>query len=159
MIVVLGGLVSTIVGGWLADFLRPRWNGAYFRLSAVGMVIGFGFFMGVIFTTFPTAWAFTFLTVFCLFLNTGPTNTILSNVIHPTVRQMAVAINIFIIHAFGDVISPAVIGRVAGPEMNFDRGFLVVSGMILLSGLFWWLGARYLQRDTELAPTRIHTAV
>jgi MFS family permease len=156
MIVVISGLFSTIAGGWLADYLRPLWRGAYFRISAVGMFIGFGFFMGVLYTAFPQAWWFTFLTVFCLFLNTGPTNTILSNVIHPTMRQMAVAINIFIIHSLGDVISPAIIGWIAGPELNFDRGFLVVSGMILLSGILWWLGGRFLQRDTELAPTRIH---
>jgi len=40
-------------------------------------------------------------------------------------------------------------------EGNMNFGFMAVSGAILLSGVFWLWGARYLQRDTELAPTRI----
>jgi MFS family permease len=158
IIIVIAGLLSTLAGGWLADILRKRVHGAYFLVSGAGMFVGFGFFLSVLFSPLDWAWYFLFLAVFCLFLNTGPTNTILTNVIHPMMRQMAVALNIFIIHAFGDVISPTIIGWIAGPEENLHLGFLIVSGMILLSGVFWWLGGRYLQRDTELAPTRIHSA-
>ena len=51
-----------------------------------------------------------FLTCFCLFFNTGPTNTILANVTHPSMRAAGFALNIFVIHALGDVISPVIIG-------------------------------------------------
>jgi MFS transporter, Spinster family, sphingosine-1-phosphate transporter len=155
MIVVASGLLSTILGGWLADVFRRRWKGAYFKVSSLGMFIGFFFFIAVLYTPFPLSWWLLFLTVMCLFLNTGPANTVLSNVVHPCMRQMAVAMNILVIHAFGDVISPTIIGAIAGPEKNFKLAFLVVSGMILLSGIFWWLGARYLEEDTAAAPTRL----
>jgi hypothetical protein len=38
---------------------------------------------------------------------------------------------------------------------NQDVSFLLVSLAVLLGGLFWLWGARYLERDTELAPTRL----
>ena len=74
------------------------------------MVLGFPCLLLVIYLPFPLAWVFLFLTIFCLFFNTGPTNTILANVTHASVRASAFALNIFIIHLLGDVISPPVIG-------------------------------------------------
>jgi MFS transporter, Spinster family, sphingosine-1-phosphate transporter len=119
------------------------------------MVIGF------LMTPFPYAWLFVFLAVFCLFFNTGPTNTILANVTHPAVRASAFALNILIIHLFGDALSPPLMGLISrlfssSPDQpNFAAGFVVVSALMLLGGLAWLWGARYLERDTELAPTRL----
>jgi hypothetical protein len=36
-----------------------------------------------------------------------------------------------------------------------NAAFLVVGMMFLVSGVIWLIGARYLERDTELAPTRL----
>ena len=36
-----------------------------------------------------------------------------------------------------------------------NAGFMAIAVSILISGLFWLWGARYLERDTALAPTRI----
>lgn len=151
IIVVIGSLLSTVLGGWAADWLRPRLSGAYFIVSGVTMFFGFVFFLATIYSSFPAAWYFMFLSVFFIFANTGPTNTILANVVHPAMRQMAVAICILIIHSLGDVISPPIIGWVAGPAEELDKGFLVVSGMIFLSGIIWCLGARHLDKDTANA--------
>jgi sugar phosphate permease len=153
-ITVVAGLLSTLLGGWAGDKLRNRFSGSYFLVSGAAMLLGFFFFLGVLWMPFPAAWIMVFLSVFCLFFNTGPTNTILANVIHPSMRASAVALNIFLIHALGDAVSPAIIGKVAG-RSDLKMGFLVVSAMILVSGVLWLWGARYLQRDTELAPKRL----
>ena len=92
-----------------------------------------------------------FLACFCLFFNTGPTNTILANVTHPSMRAAGFALNIFVIHTLGDVLSPVVIG-VLSDKYSLTVGFLVVGVMFLVAGAFWLLGARHLQRDMELAP-------
>jgi len=102
----------------------------------------------VLWTPFPFAWVFLFLAVFCLMFNTGPTNTILANVTHPSVRASAFALNIFIIHALGDAVSPMIIGFINGYAKNMNAGFLTVSLMFLVAGVLWWWGARYLERDT-----------
>jgi MFS family permease len=96
-----------------------------------------------------------FLAGFCLFFNTGPTNTILANVTHPSIRATAFAVNIFVLHALGDVISPPLLGLIAGLSHSMDAAFVVISLMTLAGGVLWLWGARHLARDTALAPTRL----
>lgn len=150
IIVVVTGLFATLAGGILGDLLRTRIRGSYFVVSGVGMLLGFVLFLLTLFVPFPYAWFVMAAAIFCLFFNTGPTNTILCNVVHASMRSTGFALNIFIIHAFGDAFSPTVIGYIADLS-NFTTAFLVVSGMILLSGLLWLWGAIHLERDTQNA--------
>jgi MFS family permease len=153
-ITVVSGLLATLLGGVAGDWLRGRFAGSYFLVSGAAMLLGFPMVLGFLWTPFPLSWVFMFLAVFCLFFNTGPTNTILANVTHPAVRASAFAINILVIHALGDVISPPILGVISG-IWDMDTGFIVVSVMMLIGGLLWLWGARYLERDTALAPTRL----
>jgi len=156
-ITVAAGLLGTVSGSLLGEKLRPRYSGSYFLVSGLGMLAGFPFFLAVLVTPFPAAWVLIFCAEFCLFFNTGPTNTVLANVTHPAVRSSAFAVNILVIHLLGDAISPLLIGGIsdlAGGNMN--AGFAVLSPAILASGVFWLCGARHLARDTELAPTRLN---
>jgi len=155
-ITVLAGFSATLLGGLAGDWLRPRFSGSYFLVSGTAMMLGFPMIILMIYTPFPLAWVWVFLAVFCLFFNTGPTNTILANVTHPSVRATAFAINILIIHLFGDVASPPLMGYIAG-YYNPDVSFIVVSVAVLIGGLFWLWGTRYLERDTALAPTRLQS--
>jgi MFS family permease len=160
LITVVAGLTATILGGITGDRLRSRFPGSYFLVSAGGMLVGFPLFLAVLVTPLPWAWGLIFLACFCLFFNTGPVNTILANVTHPALRAPGFALNILIIHAFGDAISPLVIGAIAdwfhdGQHKNLNAGFLAISGMILLSAVFWFAGAPFLARDTERAPTSL----
>jgi len=153
-ILTVAGLSATLLGGIVGDRLQKRFPGSYFLVSAVAMLAGFPLFLCVLYTPFPLAWVFIFLACFCLFFNTGPTNTILANVTHPAMRAQAFAVNILFIHALGDVISPVVIGIVSD-KYNMNTAFLLVGVMFVASGIFWLLGARHLARDTELAPQRL----
>jgi MFS family permease len=155
-ITVATGLTATLFGGYLADRLRTRLPGSYFTVSGISMLVGFPMLLLMLVVPFPWAWIFVVLAEFCLFLNTGPTNTILANVTHPSVRSAAFALNIFIIHALGDAISPPLIGRITGmANGNMNIGFTVVAFAILVGGIFWVWGAWYLERDTEMAPKRL----
>jgi len=95
-------------------------------------------------------WPLIFATCFCLFFNTGPSNTILANVSKPSLRAGAFALNIFIIHAFGDVISPVIIGMLSD-RYDMTVAFGVVSGMFIVAGALWLAGTKFLKRDTEAA--------
>jgi predicted MFS family arabinose efflux permease len=153
----LAGMLGTVAGGITGDWLRPRFSGSYFLVSGAAMLAGFPLVLLFLVTPFPLAWLFMFLAVFCLFFNTGPTNTILANVTHPAVRASAFALNIFIIHLLGDAISPPLIGMIYR-RSNLKVGFAVVSLMMLLGGLFWIMGARYLERDTLRAPQSLDSS-
>lgn len=146
-ITVVAGLVSTLLGGVVADRLRKRFPGSYFLVSGAGMLIAFPLFLGVLYTPFPMAWFFMFGAVFFVFLNTGPSNTALANVCLPSIRATAFALNIFVIHLFGDVAAFPTIGYIGG-HTNMHIAFLVVSGMMLLSGVIWLAGMKYLAADT-----------
>ncbi|HEY3787490.1 MAG TPA: MFS transporter [Urbifossiella sp.] len=150
-IVVISGLVATLLGGMLGDRLRNRGvKGAYFQVAGWGTILGFPFFLAMLFTPFPLAWVFMFLAVFWLFFNTGPANTILANVTRPEIRATAFAINILIIHLLGDAISPPLIGSIKD-SADLHTAFLAVSFLIPAAGILWVLGARHLDADTARA--------
>jgi len=154
-ITAVAGLGATLLGGIAGDRLRARFPGSYFLVSGIAMMVGFPIFLAALRAPFPWAiWLLIFLTCFCLFFNTGPTNTILANVTHPSIRAAGFALNIFVIHALGDVISPVVIGFLNDWFGDMNKSFLVVGLTFLAAGVLWLIGTRYLQRDTELASTR-----
>jgi hypothetical protein len=155
IIVVVSGLGATILGGIAGDRLKTRVAGAYFLVSAVAMALAFPLILCALWIPFPTAWFFIFLACFCLFFNTGPTNTILANVTHPSIRASGYALNILVIHALGDAISPPIIGVINGYTGNMTFGFLTVSFMCLLASVSWFAGRSHLERDTTLAPTKL----
>ena len=155
-ILVLGGLLATLFGGWLGD-LRRRLPGSYFLVSGYSAVLAFPLFLGMLYVPFPYAWGLMFLTVFGLFVNTGPANTILANVTAPTMRATGFAFNILIIHLLGDAISPAIIGYIAD-QTSLTRAFEFVAFFTLTGGLVWIWGARYLDRDTQAAGGEIQPA-
>jgi MFS family permease len=159
-ITVVAGLLSTLLGGFVADKLRKRFSGSYFLVSGVGMLLAFPLCIAMLYTPFPLAWGFLFGAVFFVFLNTGPSNAALANVVSPNVRATAFAVNIFIIHALGDALSPPLLGAVAG-HWDMNVAFLIVSAAMLVSGIIWLLGMKYLAADTaavqiieEHLPTR-----
>src|SRR6266496_1248303 len=152
LITVVAGLVSTLLGGVIADKLRSRFAGSYFWVSGIGMLIACPIFIVALYIPFPAAWIAMFLAIFFLFLNTGPSNTALANVSLPAVRATAFAANIFIIHALGDVQAFWLLGYIGG-HTNMHVAFLFVSGIIFTSGVIWLLGVKYLAADTDAIET------
>jgi MFS family permease len=144
---VVAGLTATLLGGVAGDLLRKRFAGAYFLVSGVGVIIAFPFSVAVVLAPFPLAWAFMFVALFFLFFNTGPANTALANATNPSVRATAFALNIFIIHLLGDAAAPPLIGAVAD-RTNMNVAFLVVTAAMLLAGVLWLVGMKYLPADT-----------
>jgi hypothetical protein len=148
-ILVVGGLVATRFGGWLGDRMRDRGiPGSYFLVCGWGALLALPPFVAMLFVPTPYSWICVFLAIFFLFINTGPANTILANVTRNKIRATAFAINILIIHALGDVISPPLIGLIADVS-NLRTALLVVSVLIVAAGVLWNLGARSLDEETR----------
>src|SRR5207244_13648497 len=102
-----GVLYAIVECGLASDYFRKRFDGSYFLVSGIGVMIAFPFSVLMLFTPFPAAWIMMFLAIFFLFFNTGPANTALANVTKPGVRATAFAVNIFIIHLLGDAAAPS----------------------------------------------------
>jgi MFS transporter, Spinster family, sphingosine-1-phosphate transporter len=148
-ITAVAGLTSTLAGGFLADRLRTKLPGSYFLVPGIGTLIGFPLLVITLYAPFPYAWASLFGALFFIFFNTGPANTALANVSLPSVRAMAFGLSIFVMHALGDAIAPPLVGLVAG-HTNMNIAFLAISGAILISGLLWLVGAKYLPADMAI---------
>lgn len=150
-IVVLGGLTATVFGAWAGERLRTKGvRGAYFWVIGLGALLSVPALVGFLYAPFPLAWVFVYVAVFGLFLHTGPAFTALANVVTSEVRATAFAINILVIHALGDVISPPLIGLVAD-YADLQTAFLGVSAFGVLGGVLWLIGVRYLDDDTARA--------
>jgi MFS family permease len=147
-IVVVGGLAATLSGGWLGDRLRNRFAGSYFLVSGVGILLACPFLLAMLRTPFPAAWGMIFAAVFFLFFNTGPSNTALANVTHPSIRASAFALNIFMIHLLGDVPASPALGAIAG-RWGWNATFGCVTVVMAIAGVLWLIGAPHLGRDTH----------
>jgi len=150
IIVVVAGILSTLTGTWLGEKLRPRFSGAYFTVSGVAILLAFPCTLAMLKLPFPYAWFAVFGSVFFLFFNTGPANTALANVTSSHQRATAFAMNIFFIHAFGDAISPPLIGWVK-TRTTWNTAFILVSLAMVLASALWFIAARYLGADTAVA--------
>jgi MFS family permease len=146
-ITAVAGLFATLLGGWTGDWLRTRFASAYFLVSGVGVLLAFPATVAMLYVRFPGAWICIFAAVFFLFLNSGPSNTALANVTLPAVRATAFALNIFVVHLLGDMISPPLIGAIRD-RWNMNVAFLAVSVTMLIAGILWFWGAKFLAADT-----------
>jgi predicted MFS family arabinose efflux permease len=148
-ILVVAGLTSTLFGGWLSDKLRPKFPSADFLVSGGGMIVACPIFIVGLYVPFPLAWVAMFVAIFCLFLNTGPSNTAIANVSLPAVRAMAFALNIFVIHVLGDLLAFPSIGFIGG-HTDIRIAFLFVTGVMFLSGVIWLAGMKFLPADAAM---------
>lgn len=149
-ITVVAGLSATLLGGFVGDRLQSRIRGAYFVVSGVGIFLSFPLVVAMLYIPFPYAWIPLGLAVFFLFFNTGPANAALVNVTSPGIRSTAFAINILLIHALGDALSPPLIGAISG-RSNMNIAFLLVASVMLVASVLWFWGSRYLDEDSRRA--------
>lgn len=110
-VTVAGGLVGSLLGGWLSDRLRRSDRTADLLVSGWGLLLGMPLAAAAITApSLPASIACLFLAETMLFLNMGPLNAAIVSVTRLEERSMAFAANIFVIHLLGDAASPTMIG-------------------------------------------------
>ena len=135
-ITVLAGIAGTLAGGWLGDYLQGKMKRGYLLVSGWGFVIGAPLAVYALVTSsVVTCLAAMFFAEFFLFLNTGPLNTVIVNVTAPALRARAFAVNIFIIHALGDAISPALLGWLS--DLWGLRNALLITPVAFIAASFF----------------------
>ena len=154
ILILFAGVSATLSGGFIGDWLQERFGGAYFLVSAAAIFLSVGCILMMLFSTFPTAWGWLFGAAFFLFFTTGPANTILANVIHPSMRTTAFALNIFLIYALGAIPASPLMGELRDRYHSWRPAFYLVCAAMTFGGFLWVWGARYLASDTERAMRR-----
>ena len=150
-VTVVAGVLGTLAGGWIGDWLQRRTRKAYFLVSGVGLLLGVPTsLLALLLVAHPAAPGFIFVAELFLFLNTGPLNAIIVNVTRPEVRARAFALNIFLIHLLGDAISPAILGAFSDVA-GLRTGLLLAPAMLAVAGALCLAGTRWIERDMAAA--------
>jgi predicted MFS family arabinose efflux permease len=143
LLTLISGVGGTLAGGWIGDRLLARVRSAYFLVSGVGLLLSAPCAAAVILVQ-DRAWvlAAIFLAEVLIFLNTGPLNAIIADVSRAEVRATAYAANIFVIHALGDAVSPAVVGA-ASDRVGLAAAFWIAPAALALAAVFcfWGMGS------------------
>lgn len=153
-ITVVTGLAGTAIGGVLAD----RWPGAdrsqaYLRVCAWTSFIAAP--LALVALRMPTATLFLVALAACelaVFTSVSPVNAAILQTVPPALRATAMAVSIFMIHLFGDLVSPPLIGHIsdaAGDARAFcsgarglQVGMYFLPAALLVSAFAWLAGSR-----------------
>ncbi len=111
--IAVNGLVASLAGGWLSDYLLRRTRAAHYLVSAVSLALGIPAMWIAIQANGNKMVIAIFAAEFLLLLNTGPLNAAVISSVSAPIRASALAVNIFIFHLLGDVPSASLIGYVS----------------------------------------------
>jgi MFS family permease len=146
-VTVLAGIAGNLSGGWIADWLHKRTKRAYFVVGYLSFFLSMPFgVLAVLAGSLPMALAMIFLTEFFIFSNSGPYHAAIVEIIPVNMRSMAFALDIFILHAFGDAVSPTIIGMVSDARGLAFAIFLAVL-FLFFGGVTSILAGYYYKRD------------
>jgi predicted MFS family arabinose efflux permease len=138
----VNGLVASLAGGWLSDYLLRRTKAAHYLVSAASLGLAIPAMWMALFTTGRVMVIGIFMAEFLLLLNTGPLNAAVINSVGAHVRAMALAVNIFIFHLLGDVPSAYLIGYVSD-RYSLQLAFLGPVLAIALSSAILFYGMKF----------------
>jgi MFS transporter, Spinster family, sphingosine-1-phosphate transporter len=158
LIVVIDGIVASLAGGWLGDYLLPRMKGAYYFVSAVSMALGVPFMIVALFHPGRLMLPAIAIAAFLLLFNTSPLNAAVVNSVGAHIRATAIAFNIFILHLLGDVPSPTLMGLVAD-KRSLQAAFILPVIAMVISSVILFLGVRFappVALESQSHPAQAH---
>jgi MFS family permease len=151
-VLLLGaGFLGTLVGGHFGDRLARRHRSAHFVFSGVTILAAMPFAVTAVLAPDPMLyWPAMGATLFFLFLNNGPLNAALVNVLPPTARARGVGVHVTVIHLFGDACSPFLIG-LASDAVGLRWPVLATGLLVSIAGLVLLAGRGCFARDLDSA--------
>ncbi len=142
VLLAVSGLLSALPGGWLGDKLLHRMKGAHYLVSAGSLLLSAPAILLALYS--PDKWLLPCVGValFLLLLNTAPLNAAIINSVDAPIRGTALAVNLFVIHMFGDAASPTLVGWVSD-HGSLRAAFAMLVGAIVLSSAILFYGMRF----------------
>ena len=166
-VIVLAGLVGTVFGGYLADWLNKRHAGSRVLVCGIGFLISAPTFaFSVLAQNFTLFALFFIITTILITFYTGPSTAATQDIAPAALRASAVAVSLLIAHLLGDAFSPALVGvlaRVFDPTggLHFARNMaghdlsmamaITCTPALVVAGLIGIFGARWMRADVEAA--------
>jgi len=155
VVLVAGGLVGTLAGGWIADRRAMKNPAAHLEVGIAG------FLMGAVFITValvapmnvgpvPVFIPAFLLAVVCLYLYSGPFTAVAQNVVSPGLRASAVTMLLFVSHVFGDSHSTFDVGFLSDRLGSIQLALLITSPtLLILAAVVAATGLRSVKSDIQ----------
>ena len=151
VLLVVAGFLGTLLGGRVASGVARRWPGADFVVSGWSLTASIGFTLVAVLAPQPVVfWPAMFVTLFLLFVNIGPLNAAMANVLPAELRARGFAVTTMLMHLLGDAASPWLIGAVSD-VVGLAMPVLVTGCVLAVAGLVLLWGRATLVNDLKLA--------
>lgn len=189
ILLAVAGLVGIALSTFVADFLRKYTRRAYLLLASVVVLASVPLgIAGILDPARTSSLGLLFSASVLMAMVLGPSNTVTANVVPANRRAEGYALFIFLIHLFGDISSPILLGWIsgvfgssavtssalgqllnsigAGPTAdesgqltNLTVAMLSVGPVLLIGGILFLIGSRHLPEDMDrIASSNDHQA-
>lgn len=138
---VLTGLTATLLGGFLATAWQRRTGTGYAWVLVISAVAAApAAFAAFALPGLAAAKVALVVAMFFLFLSTGPVNTLILETVPVQMRARAMAASIFMIHMFGDLWSPQIVGKVSDRlgDLRLAALWVLPVALIFSAGFWAW---------------------
>ncbi len=141
LMTLASGILATLMGGWLGDYMLRFTRGGYYLVSAVAAVVTLPAIAVAVSVTGAGMYPAIFVAEFFLLINTAPLNAALVNSVSASIRATAIAVNICTIHLLGDAFSPTLMGYISD-RTNLRMAFLAASAAVGIAAIILFYGIR-----------------
>jgi MFS transporter, Spinster family, sphingosine-1-phosphate transporter len=156
VVIVVGGLIGTLAGGWLADRRARTTPKAHLEVGIVGFLAGAVLVTLAILSPLnigpvPVFVPVFLLAVIALYLYSGPFTALSQNVVSPGLRASAVTTLLFVSHVFGDSHSTYDVGQISDwLGGNLQAALLITSPtLLILAAVAAATGLKTVKTDIE----------
>jgi MFS family permease len=137
VVLVAGGLIGTLAGGWIADRRARNDPSAHLQVGIAGFLLGAIFITIALVAPLNVGPVPVFVPAFvvavvCLYLYSGPFTALAQNVVSPGLRASAVTMLLFISHVFGDSHSTFDVGWISDRIGSLQTALLITSPTLLV---------------------------
>ena len=160
VVIVIGGLIGTLAGGWLADRRAVKTPTAHLEVGIAGFIVGavlitIALLSPMSIGPIPIFVPVFLATVVCLYLYAGPFTALSQNVVSPGLRASAVTMTLLVAHVFGDSHSTYDVGQISDwLGGNLQAALLITSPtLLILAAIAAATGLRTVKKDTEAMET------
>lgn len=154
-VLVLGGLIGTLAGGWIADRRAKTRPAAHLEVGIAGFLIGAVFIIIALVAPLnigpvPVFVPAFLVTVIALYLHAGPFTAVSQNVVSPALRASSVTLLLFVSHVFGDSHSTFDVGWISDHIHSLQVALLITSPTLLVvAAIIAATGLRTVKADTD----------
>jgi len=155
VVLVVGGLIGTLAGGWIADRRAKTSPAAHLEVGIAGFLIGAVFITIALIAPLnvgpvPVFVPAFLITVIALYLHAGPFTAVSQNVVSPALRASCVTLLLFVSHVFGDSHSTFDVGWISDHVHSLQLALLITSPTLLIvAAIIAATGLRSVKPDTE----------